>query len=79
MSRTRAKHLFRGDQLQKDMDSAGVKAQIQGTIKLAQDLKLLGTPAFFIGKTDATTTSNIDYVPGQMNLEQLQGLVKKVK
>jgi protein-disulfide isomerase len=66
-------------QLQKDMDSAGVKAQIQGTIKLAQDLKLLGTPAFFIGKTDATTTSNIDYVPGQMNMEQLQGLIKKVK
>lgn len=65
------------EQLQKDMDSAAVKDQIKSTMKLAQDLKLLGTPAFFVGKTNATTTSSVNYVPGQMNMEQLQSLIKK--
>ncbi len=65
------------EQLQKDMDSTAVKDQIKATMKLAQDLKLLGTPAFFVGKTNATTTSSVNYVPGQMNMEQLQSLIKK--
>src|SRR3990167_4550903 len=60
------------EQLQKDMDSASVQDQIKANMKLAQDLKLLGTPAFFIGKTDATASSNISYIPGQMDINQLQ-------
>tara|TARA_R110000868_G_scaffold391211_1_gene661141 strand:- start:1187 stop:1960 length:774 start_codon:yes stop_codon:yes gene_type:complete len=65
------------EQLKKDMNSSEVKTQIEGTIKLAQELKLLGTPAFFIGKTDATTSSNINYAPGQLSLKQLQEIIKK--
>lgn len=65
-------------QLQKDMDSSAVREQIQATMKLAQELKLLGTPAFFVGKTDATPTSNINYIPGQMSLEQIQEVIKKI-
>jgi protein-disulfide isomerase len=65
------------DQLKKDMDGEAVKSQIKANMKLGQDLKLLGTPAFFIGKTDATSTSTINYVPGHMDLKQLQEVIKK--
>jgi protein-disulfide isomerase len=65
------------EQLQKDMDSPAVKGQIQANMKLAQDLKLLGTPAFFIGKTNSTSANNINYVPGQIDTKQLQEMIKK--
>ncbi|OGT59438.1 MAG: hypothetical protein A3F43_00685, partial [Gammaproteobacteria bacterium RIFCSPHIGHO2_12_FULL_42_10] len=41
-------------QLQKDMDDPQTDSQIKINVKLAQDLKLFGTPAFFIGRTNAT-------------------------
>lgn len=66
------------EQLQKDMQSKAVSDQLQANIKLAQDLKLLGTPAFFVGKTDATATSNIDYIPGEITLDQINALIKKM-
>lgn len=66
------------DQLQKDMQSKAVTDQLQNNIKLAQDLKLLGTPAFFVGKTDASTSSNIDYIPGEMTIEQINAAIKKL-
>lgn len=65
------------EKLQKDMDSNEVSNQIQANMKLGQELKLLGTPAFFIGKTDATTSSNINYAPGHINPEQLDDMIKK--
>lgn len=64
--------------LNKDMNSSAVSNQIQATMKLAQDLKLMGTPAFFIGKTNTTPTSSLEYVPGSLPLDQLQMVVKKV-
>lgn len=62
-------------QMEKDMDSSTVREQLKNNLKLAQDLKLFGTPAFFIGKTDASATSKINYVPGQMNEKQLQNAI----
>ena len=58
------------DKLKTDMNSEAVTKQIQANTKLAQDLKLFGTPAFFIGKTNSSTS--INYVPGQMDQKQLQ-------
>lgn len=65
------------EQLQKDMNSAAVTDQISANMKLGQELKLLGTPAFFVGKTDATASNTIYYVPGHVSLDQLKDLVKK--
>jgi protein-disulfide isomerase len=65
------------DKLKKDMNDNSVNIQIKNNMKLAQDLKLLGTPAFFIGKTDATASDNINYVPGQMNQQQLQDAINQ--
>jgi protein-disulfide isomerase len=65
------------DKLKTDMNSAGVIKQIQANMKLGQDLKLLGTPAFFIGKTDAKSSNNVLYVPGQMTKDQLNEAINK--
>lgn len=63
------------DKLKKDMNDKAVDKQLKDNIKLAQNLKLLGTPAFFIGKTDGK--GDIDYVPGQMDQKQLQDMIDK--
>lgn len=58
------------DQLKKDMNDQSVKDQLKDNLQLAQELKLFGTPALFIGKTN--DADKINYVPGQMSQAQLQ-------
>lgn len=65
------------DKLKKDMNDASVTDQLKMNLKLGQDLKLFGTPAFFIGKTDAKEANAINYVPGQMSQVQLQEAIDK--
>lgn len=65
------------DQLKKDMNEKAITDQLKNNIKLAQDLKLFGTPAFFIGKTDAS--GKINYFPGQMDQKQMQEAIDKSK
>ncbi len=67
------------DQLKKDMNDAVVNGQLKNNVELAQKLKLFGTPAFFIGKTDASDSKSISYVPGQMDQTQLQKAIDKAK
>ena len=64
------------EQLKKDMENDNIKNQLKANIKLAQDLKLFGTPAFFLqvqGK-DAIT-----YFPGKTDSAQLQTIINKAK
>lgn len=63
--------------LKKDMDDKAIVEQIKNNVKLAQDLKLFGTPAFFIGKTNDNKT--ITYSPGRMDENQLQDAINKAK
>jgi protein-disulfide isomerase len=65
------------DKLKKDMEDKSIKDQINANSKLAQDLKLFGTPAIFVGKT--LKGSPITYVPGQMAQPQLQELIDKAR
>lgn len=65
------------DKLKQDMNSNAVKEQLKNNMLLAKQLNLFGTPAFFIGKTNATTKDNVNYVPGQMDLNQLQSAIDK--
>ena len=67
------------DQLKKDMDDKSVENQLKDNLKLAQDLKLFGTPAFFIGKTDTQNAKNINYVPGALDQKQMQDMIDKAK
>ena len=65
------------DKLKKDMDSNTIKNQVKANIKLAQDLKLFGTPALFVGKTSAKGHEPINYLPGQTDQAQLQTLINQ--
>ena len=63
--------------MKKDMDANSTTEQLKADVKLAQDLKLFGTPAFFIGKTALTDNSHgtIHYAPGQISQSQLQDMI----
>lgn len=65
------------EKLKKDMHDKAVESELDATMKLAKDLKLFGTPAFFIGKTDASSASALTYVPGRMEQKQLQAEIDK--
>ncbi|MBV9575250.1 MAG: DsbA family protein [Gammaproteobacteria bacterium] len=65
------------DKLKQDMKDSAIDNQLKANTKLAQNLKLLGTPAFFIGKTSGK--GNINYVPGQMDQKQLQLMIDNNK
>jgi protein-disulfide isomerase len=69
------------DQLKKDMDLPAMRAAIDANTKLAQTLKLIGTPAFFIAKTDiknGAPVESIEYVPGMLSQQQLQTFIDKL-
>ena len=67
------------DQLKKDMDDNANKNQLNANIKLAKDLKLFGTPAIFVGKTNANGKDMIKFIPGQVDQAQLQTIVDATK
>ncbi|RDI39209.1 DsbA family protein [Aquicella lusitana] len=66
------------EKLKKDMNDSSVEAQLKANFKLAQDLKLFGTPAFFIAKSDVSDNKgNVTYIPGRMTQAQLQTEIDK--
>ncbi|MES2216821.1 MAG: DsbA family protein [Pseudomonadota bacterium] len=66
--------------LKTDMDSPDVDAQIKANYKLAQDLQLYGTPAFFIVTTALPKDAKgVEFIPGQVDQKTLQTTIDKVK
>ncbi|OGT45378.1 MAG: hypothetical protein A3E83_00095 [Gammaproteobacteria bacterium RIFCSPHIGHO2_12_FULL_41_20] len=68
------------DKLKTEMNDKVVDQSLKNNYKLAQELKLFGTPAFFIGKTSLAknaATGSITYIPGGMSESQLQELISK--
>lgn len=63
-------------QLEKDMKDPVIDQQIKDTMKLAQALRIPGTPAFFIGKT--TSPDKIFFIVGGVEPSQFQDLLTKV-
>jgi len=69
------------DQLKKDMDDAAIRKAVDANQKLAISLKLVGTPAFFIAKSDVKTdapSTAINYIPGVATQQQLQTIIDLV-
>lgn len=63
------------------MKSSAVDQQIKANYKLAQQLQLMGTPAFFIAKSDVSKTSpasSVAFVPGQVDATQMDQIIEKV-
>jgi protein-disulfide isomerase len=63
--------------LKKDMASKTVKDTIAANYALAKELGIAGTPAFFIGKTNATDTEQVNFVLGEMSESALQSAIQK--
>lgn len=69
------------DALKTAMKSDAVSQQIKANYKLAQQLQLLGTPAFFIAKSDVSKSSPstaIVFIPGQIDTNQMNAAISKV-
>lgn len=69
------------DKLKAAMKSDVVEKQIKANYKLAQDLQLIGTPAFFIAKSDVSKSSPataIVFLPGQVDAAQMNQAIDKV-
>jgi protein-disulfide isomerase len=70
------------EQLKKDMNEKSIKDAVAADQKLAKDLKLVGTPAFFIGKSDVkpgAVAGTITYVPGMLSQQQFQVMIDQKK
>lgn len=69
------------DKLKTDMKDPAIAQQIKNNIKLAQQLKLIGTPSFMIARSDVTNkaaVTEIIFVPGLVEQTQLEENIKKV-
>jgi protein-disulfide isomerase len=61
--------------LKKDMNSAAVKANIKSDFDLAQDLQLVGTPAFIVSNKGQT---KIKFIPGATSQKGLEQAIESV-
>lgn len=67
------------DKLKKDMGSTKISNQLSNTRELAINLKLRGTPAFYIGKTNANSLNNVKFYLGEMSKDDIQSQVDLLK
>ena len=65
--------------LKNDMKDKSIDAQLKANYRLAENLKLLGTPAFFIGKTNTRDGNSINFLFGSMTQTQLQDAVDSAR
>jgi len=69
------------DKLKTAMKSDNVAQQVKANYKLAQQLELLGTPAFFIAKSNVNKSSpaaSILFIPGQVDSNQMNQAIDKI-
>lgn len=69
------------EQLKKDMDDPAIRKEVESNQNLAKTLKLVGTPAFFIAKSDikqGAPSSSINYIPGVVSQQQLQSIIDQL-
>lgn len=64
-------------QLEKDMKSPSVEAQLSANSRLAETLQLYGTPAFFVGKTNAKDMKELGFYYGELSQRELQAAINK--
>lgn len=66
------------DRLDKDMASDDISQQLQSNFGMAQQFSIEGTPAFVIGKTNATDTKDMTIIYGQASRTELEGAIQNV-
>lgn len=66
------------ERLDKDMASDDISQQLQSNFGMAQQFNIEGTPAFVIGKTNATDTKDLTIIYGQASRSELEGAIQNV-
>lgn len=69
------------NKLKKDIKDKSVEQQVKDTYKLAQDLKIIFTPVFFIAKTNVNAKSgpnSVIFIPGGVSEDQLNDVISKI-
>lgn len=69
------------EQLKKDMNDPAIKKEVEANQTLAKTLKLVGTPAFFVAKSDikvGASATEINYIPGVISQQQLQTIIDQL-
>jgi protein-disulfide isomerase len=61
----------------KDMANIRLKNQLKDNRELAQAMQLTGTPAFFIGKTNAKHQSELHFILGAATQSEIQAAIDK--
>lgn len=68
------------DQLKKDMDSDAVAKELAETQQLAQQLGIMGTPAFIVTSTSKPgTADNTAFIPGAAPADSLQSAIDRAQ
>jgi protein-disulfide isomerase len=62
-----------------DMNSSATTAQLRANAKLAKQLGIPGTPAFYIGRTDATSMGSVQGIIGEASQSELQRAIDSKK
>jgi protein-disulfide isomerase len=67
------------NELKHQMQGPKIGQQLKQTYTLAQQMRLTGTPAFFIGKTNATKEREVSFILGEMSQNELQAAINKAR
>lgn len=65
------------DRLDKDMASSAVAQQLQSNYSFAQQFNINGTPAFVVGRTDATNPKEVTVIYGEASRGELENAIQK--
>jgi protein-disulfide isomerase len=61
--------------LETDVNSKRTNQQMDANMQLAQELKIPGTPAFYVGRSDAQNINGLTLILGAASQEELQRLI----
>lgn len=64
--------------LERDMKKPEIKQELANNVKLARDMKLIGTPAFVIASKPFNKDKQFFFVPGAASPDAMQQLIDKV-
>lgn len=67
------------EQLKQDMQSEEVQAELDDNMRLARELRLVGTPAFVIGGQLNGAEPQTFFVPGAVGIETLNEMISKAR
>jgi protein-disulfide isomerase len=65
------------NKLKNDMYSTATTSHLRSNYREAQELNVSGTPAFFIGRTNANNMNEMNFVLGEMSQSELQDAINK--